>query len=310
MEPHPLTMNNTKHITLYFLLSFLFLSIGLSTICEAQTIKLQVVTRTIEKQFEWQKGEPVILEGEKANISIQNWSGSSVKVILKQIAKAPSRAVAEKELNYQKYILETRRTGIRIKNYFVIPKQVKATESILKSEYEVWLPKNCPISINNSYGNITMKSASGMFNINNKYGNIVLEQVSGNLNIESYFGDLAVKGFDGKMWANCNHTLINLIKASGELRLKTTLGDVLIGKASQYKKLEIEASKADVTLEQTNWPNADIQLETKYGDIIVPLSKEKYFTDLTESKKALVRQDKSAVSKIRISATFGKIIAN
>ncbi|MFT5617952.1 MAG: hypothetical protein ACI85I_001178 [Arenicella sp.] len=292
-------------ISSWFCLIWVISIIGL----QAQTVKLQVVTKTIEKEFLWEDGEIVIIEGEKANFKVQNWSGSTVKVILKQIAKSPNRAIAEKELVYQKFILEKRKTGIRIKNYFVIPKNVSKTESILKSEYEIWLPKECPMELINSYGNISLESITGKLSVDNKYGNIIVNKLQADLSIKSYFGDLTMREFTGTLSGVCNHTLINLEKVSGKISLKTTLGDVFINDVSSLAKLEIDASKADVTLQNIDWKNADIKLYSKYGDTIVPNSQEKYFTKYSEVERKFEKPNKSAKQRIEINTSFGKIVA-
>ncbi len=159
--------------------------------------RVQVVTKTVEKQFDYQPGETLRLEGEKAAITVTGWQGKKVKVILKLIAKAPAQETARRELDFQRYILEKRKEVIHLKNYFVLPKGQKALHAILLAEYEVWVPYQATIAITNTYGNVQVTKKGGRTHIDLKYGNTTLAEVEGVGHYNSYFGDFTAKNISG-----------------------------------------------------------------------------------------------------------------
>lgn len=274
----------------------------------AQQITVKVIAKTIEKQFEWETSDQVKVEGEKAKINIRGWDESTVKVVLKQISKAPEKAVAERELAYQRYILEKRKGVIYIKNYFAVPKNVKNIESIQKSEFEIWVPRKIKLQVTNNYGNTTLQMMAGDVNLNTKYGNVQLSNYSGNASVKSYFGDLTVNNFAGSLFVNSNHTMVVLSKVAGDIELNSVLGDIILTYSSKITRCKIRASKADVTINRIVWQNIYIKLYSHYGDILLPSSQDQQLTKLSDSKLSFKKGEKNQASHIDIETSFGKII--
>ncbi|MGB0525683.1 MAG: DUF4097 family beta strand repeat-containing protein [Flammeovirgaceae bacterium] len=286
---------------------FLAQIIGLQCVF-AQRITVQVISKTIEKQFDWSAREEVKVEGEKAKVTVYGWDKSSVKVTLKQISKAPTKEIATKELAYQRYILEKRKGVIHIKNYFAIPKGTHQVEGIQKVEYEIWLPKKSKLTLKNNYGNTSLKNLAGDLHLNTKYGNIILDQYSGNASVKSYFGDLTVNDFAGSLYTDSNHTMTTLSNVAGDVELNSVLGDVIISYSTRITRCKVMANKADVTLNRLDWNQAFIQLSSTYGDLLLPPEQEKNLKKSSSSKMEFKKGDKSQVSHIEIHTSFGKII--
>lgn len=274
----------------------------------AQEITVKVISKTIEKEFNLDANESVEIAGEKAKISIQGWDQNKVKVLMKQISKAPSKSVAEKELDYQRYIFEKHKGVVHIKNYFAIPVGVKELESIQKVEYEIWLPRKIKLSLQNNYGNSTLKALSGNISISTKYGNINLDQYNGSAVIKSYFGDLKVNDFRGSLYTESNHTMITLSKVSGDVELHSVLGDVVMSYSPKLSRCKIVASKADVTLNRLDWNLAYINLSSQFGDLLLPIEEEKKLVRHGKSKLEFKKGRKDQASHVDIRTSFGKII--
>jgi len=278
-------------------------------------IAVKVVTKTIEKSIPYSSSDLIQIDGENATVQVHTWVNDEVKIILKQVSKSEDKAVAEKELDYQRYVLEkfkSKKRGyentIHLKNYFAIPKGVKSLNSVQTSEFEIWIPLKANLSINNSYGNITLDSKEGKTEINNKYGNITLENYEGDLKIGSYLGDFVGKNIEGKLSIEGNHHKVVIQEFAGELDIQSTLGDLTITKVSSFKIGKIDASKSDITLGVETLMEHQIELEVTYGDLLVPSSLEQYLTKSGVQKNELKYEPRKAERELKIKTSFGKII--
>ena len=274
----------------------------------AQEITVKVISKTVEKTFTWKPTDKVKIEGEKAKLSIKGWEGNEVKVIMKQISKARTQQVAEKELAYQRYIFDYKKGTIYIKNYFAIPKGTQQMESIQKVEFQIWIPRKTELEVYNNYGNTHLERLSGSLRLNTKYGNIDLNNYSGSANVKSYFGDLTVTDFAGSLHTDSNHTLTILSKMAGDVEIQSILGDVIVTYSEKMNRCKVLASKADVTINHINWKTAFVQLATTHGDLLLPNAQEHYLTNKGDNKIEFKRGDRRQPIHIDIQTSFGKII--
>lgn len=271
--------------------------------------RLQVITKTVEKSFVASSSTNLKIEGEKSTITINTWNKNEIKVVLKLISKGPDREKAEKELDYQRYILEKRKETIYMKNYLAMPKSVSKLGSIQVASYDVTIPRGCKMELSNQYGDVNISNLFGVINMEVKYGKIKLENLNAAIQVQSYFGDLIVRNIDGQIDINANHTKINLDDVAGDVKLRSTLGDVFVGRVDGIKSLEIIASKADITLDNPDYQQFNFSLESKFGDVLVPVKYEKYFKSSDQNNKSFVYEPSVKGNTISLRTSFGNIIA-
>ncbi|MDN5201464.1 DUF4097 family beta strand repeat-containing protein [Fulvivirgaceae bacterium BMA10] len=283
------------------------LQIGHGTLI-AQT-KLQVLTKKIEKTIPIDGQEVLRVEGDKSSIFIDTWAKNEVQVVLKLISKAPDKGIAEKELTFQRYIMEKRKGVIHLKNYLVVPHGTEKLGSIQISEYHIMVPKGCKLEIINQYGDVKVSNVFGVVDIDVKYGKIDLKNINAAVSLKSYFGDLIARNFDGQLSGTTNHTKINLDDVSGEVQLSATLGDVFIGSIGDLRSFKIEASKADITLENPDFERFNFNLDLQYGEILVPSIYKEHFKKLKNDSRTFVYNGPSNAATISLSTSFGNIVA-
>lgn len=271
--------------------------------------KLHVITKTVEKSFTASSSTNLRIEGQKASVKVDTWNKNEVKVVLKLISKSPEKEKAEKELAYQRYILEKRRETIYLKNYLTLPNTVSKLGSIQVASYEVTVPRGCKMEVFNQYGDVNISDLFGVINLEVKYGKIRLENLNAAIQVQSYFGDLIMRNIDGQMDVTANHTKINLEDIAGDVRLKSTLGDVFIGNIEDVKTLEITASKADITLENPDYQQFNFSMVSKFGDVLVPPKYEKYFKPKEGDNKSFVYKPVAKGNLISLRTSFGNIVA-
>lgn len=268
--------------------------------------KVQVITKTVEKNFSYKEGESIQLEGEKSKIKVVGWQGKEVKVKLKLISKALTRQVAEQELAYQRYILEKRKGVLYLKNYFALPKGKAQLNAILLAEYEVWVPAEVSFQITNSYGHVHVANISGHTSIDSKYGNITLENTKGHGIYKSYFGDFTATNIAGQITCSFAHTKTSIEGITGSASFKNTLGDISISGLTNLSSLTVDAAKSDIQLFINQLNLYQYQMESHFGEVTLPA----HFKSNTVNYSPEVSRwqyGAKGLPLIKVSTSFGKI---
>ncbi|MCB0642010.1 MAG: hypothetical protein KDC44_10240, partial [Phaeodactylibacter sp.] len=68
------------------------LLLGLAVLSFAQPTTFKVITEVVEKEFKYQPGFEVNIEGQNAEIVVETWDHDEVKVIIELISKHPDQA--------------------------------------------------------------------------------------------------------------------------------------------------------------------------------------------------------------------------
>ncbi|GAB4249648.1 MAG: hypothetical protein Tsb0034_29010 [Ekhidna sp.] len=280
-------------------LAHIVICLFLSTQALAQT-QVEVITKTVKDQFVYQPGYGVEIEGKSAMISIQAWDKNEVGVEMKLISKGLTRAIAEKELKYQRYVIDEINETYVIRNYLLLPNGLEKLSTIQETEIRLFLPRQVAVSVKNSFGNTSAKGLTGKLEIESEYGDLSLQDLSGTLRIESTFGDLKIKNFTGSLTADLEHTATEIAEYAGNAYIKTNLGDMRWSKIRELTRLRINAEKSDISLDFLA-PDPEAyywSLRSKYGEIIFPGGTE-------EKNKITFGDDQNP--PISITTDFGKI---
>ncbi len=270
---------------------------------------LQVLTKTVEKQFDDVGTTLINIEGYKSTVNVETWSKNEVKVVLKLISKSPDKAMAKSELSYQRYILEKRRGTIYLKNYLALPSGVTKLNSIQISSYQITVPKGCKLQIKNEYGDVNLKQLYGTLKVDAKYGKVQMDGINAAIDVSTYFGDLQLNNVDGIIKLTANHTNVAMEDIGGQIKLQLTLGDLFVGRINNRTDLSVTASKSDITIENPDYELFNFEMDTSYGDILVPDGLRKYFRSDTQKRKSFIYESTKNGSPIKLKTTFGNIVA-
>ena len=281
-------------------LSIIFFWVLLVAPVFSQT-KVEVITKTIEDQFRYNAGYTLRIEGNSANITIKSWNQKEIKIIMQLISKGLTKAVAEKELGYQKYVIDQINETYVIRNYLLLPAGLEKLSTIQETKIDVLIPEKVTLDLKNAFGNTSIQGLTGKLEIENEYGDLVLEEIEGEALVNSTFGDLKIDTYDGSFTGSLEHTSSDIETFSGTATIKTNLGDLRWKNSGDLRKLKITAEKSDVnlSLEGTVPQTFYWQLKTKYGEIEFPAWN-------SSDKKITFGSDKN--SPIEISTDFGKIV--
>ncbi|MGA0559438.1 hypothetical protein ACO2Q8_22460 [Larkinella sp. VNQ87] len=235
----------------------------------AQT-RLQVVTKTVEKELAYNAGQRVNLTAQKADITLKGWTKATVLVRLKLIAKHPEREVAERELDFLNYEIETRKNVIELANRFTIPQRAGAVRGNLKAVFEIWLPARCPVTVSNTFGDVNLSDLAGETTLKLEFGKLSLVNLSGKTTVTSDYGDIDASELTGTFSIKAEKAEITLRELGGSGTLQSRYGKLTIQPGAGLTALTVQAARTNVYLAPRRMDDFQYDIETSYATIQVP----------------------------------------
>ncbi len=237
-----------------------------------------------KKSFKMTRGGQISVEGDEGFININSWDKSEVNLIM--TLRAWGRSPEEAEKNLKKIEVKI----IEYNNQLEI-KLVKEKENRNYSfwdlfdpdtwgehgqsptvDFELTVPKEINLLLNNDEGDVTVKSIMGDVEIHVDEGDIHISDVAFNeLNLFVDEGD--INGID-------------LINPDGRLTIEVDEGDVLIENMS-VRRLQVECDESDFTVKNLSCNSCNIS--TDEGDIKLDIA-------LNENDRYKVSADEGNIS--------------
>jgi hypothetical protein len=272
--------------------------------------KIQVITKTIEKDVPFSAGDILRLAGEKSTIDIKGWTGNYVKIKMLLIAKHPDRSIAERELNFLKYTINKDQNTIHINNYFlsnsIYEDQVKSN---LKCQYEILVPVNCLVVISNKYGDVKVSGINSSIELSAELGNIFLSGIKGEMRIKAAYGDIKGENLEGNFFCKAQKSDMNFFNVGGYYKIESSYGKITLTPSSNFKGLDINSSKTEVVFNSKDYPY-NYKLSTLFSDIQLPEEYRKSLAKNMAGKSSFELQKTSESPMIRISTSYSPITLN
>lgn len=270
-------------------------------------VKVQVITKKIEKQFPYQDGYELNIEGEKAEVSIEAWDKEEIAITLEIIAKHPDKAIAERDLEAMQYLAQRVKNKIYLRNYLSAENSI-TPEAAFEAVYHVKVPAACPVYLKNYFGIANISNLNNRFRFNGAFSKIDLDHITGDIDLRSRFGDIFGNHLDGtvNIWSRRSNITLNDIRGSFDITAQ--YGTLKIFAEDRLLKLNIDAEKSDVYFFNPNPEFYGYTLTANNGMVNFPgeLSYEE-----TESKvdqrKIQFKPAREYFANITITVTIGDI---
>lgn len=292
-------MQLIKHI--FLTSSFLFLVAFGS---DAQTT-LKVVSKSVDKDFVFNAGKHVVVEGEKAEIKVETWDKNIVHVELKLVAKNPDKAIAESELKYFNHSFSEERGEIKLRNFFSASDK---PGSELKAEYLIKVPHDCPVRMSNYFGKTDVKDLTSSLDIDSKFGPVNMNNITGKIDVKSRFGDVLGELLNGMVSIETHRSNITLKQLEGSYNIKSKYGIVKIFSDNELLDLNIEAEKSDVYFFNPNPTAFGYELFAHFGDITVPEELKVNFVENSDTQRHAQYSPGPKFPGVFVKITYGDII--
>jgi len=284
----------------------LFLIFGMVNVATSQTV-LKVVTKSIEKKMDYKSNYSLHITGEKAAITIDTWEQNEIKVNIDLSAKHPDVKVAEKDLEYFKYVSERIGKKIYLRNYIAIPSGKDKPTSKYKANFKIMVPETCEVYLNNTFGKTQINDLKGKLNVQSKFCKIDLKNLDGNVFIHSDFGDINGVQLAGDVNIESKRSDITLSRLEGKYRIQSRYGVIRINADEDLMNLSIDAEKTDIHFYNRQLGRYQYALISDHGEIKIPETMQLDFDQITEhTKKASSKKVKE--STVNIQTSFGDII--
>ncbi|MEM6320296.1 MAG: hypothetical protein AAF960_21690 [Bacteroidota bacterium] len=287
-----------------------FLSLQLLTIhlVQAQQLTLQVVTKTIEKQWEWQPNKLLKINGANAQITVEGWDKNTIAATIELIAKHTERTTAERDVLAQKVIIETTNKLFLLGNQIVLEEGQQKPVSNLKAVYTIYVPRECSVEINNKFGKVELRGIKSKVRINGQFTNVDLKKINGKIVVGSNFGDIVGQQLTGKVTIDANRSDVQLEQPSGDFIIKTQRGSVtILEDQNRQFDLSVKGQRANVVFIEPVLLAHNFHLTTEFGEINLPPSSAFELTETSTNRKEAVLARGRNATQISVVLSHGDI---
>ncbi|SET52290.1 hypothetical protein [Hymenobacter actinosclerus] len=266
--------------------------------------RVQVVTRTLEQQWNCPPGTAVRIQAEKATLRVQGWDKPQVQVTLRLSARHPDRAVAERDLAAARYRLEGGST-ISLVNFFALPAGAAAIQSDLRAEYTVMMPAANPLTVANTYGQTFLTDLRGKQQLTQDFGRITLRDLAGTLSVTARYADLTATGLSADFICEASKSAVQLLELGGTAKVYNQFGSVRVQPAAGLRRLTVEGQRTEVTLSVLQPEQFAYDLSVAQGPLAVPAAYQ------SSQRQALGRATLAMPAKnrplLRVATTYGPL---
>jgi hypothetical protein len=283
----------------------------------AQTT-LQVVTKKIEKVFEYTTSTNLLIRAEKGVIDIKPCKENKVIVEINIIVKNKDLNIAKKELEYIKWSSFQNYNVVQLSNTINLPKNI-TLESIVRVEYIIQVPQGVNLTIQNSFGQVKMSDITCIGRIDIQYCDLIMKNVSGTGKITSNIGDLNFYNVNGNIQITSRYSKLMVTDPQGIYDVSSTYGDVQLNINKNFVSLNLKTERCDVFISNKTCQEINLNLENKYGELNVLEScyiKNKVkLQKVSESSAPNITNKYNYTAgdkypKVKITSVFGNITLN
>ena len=266
---------------------------------------LKVVTKTVEKAFDYQEGQTLLLEGEKAEIKLETWSENKVYVQLELVAKHPERRQAENDLESFDFVFDVRGDKILLRNFYVGESR---SESELSAVYTVKVPTECPVQMSNYFGKTDVQDLTNSLELDSKFGPVNMSNISGEVDVSSRFGDIFGMLLKGQIKIESHRSNVTLKQLEGKFDINSKYGVIKIFADDKLIDLNVEGEKSDLYLFNPDPSEFGYDLLAHFGDITVPDDLKINFVEKSKNMSHAVRKQGEQFPGVFVKITYGDII--
>lgn len=269
---------------------------------------LEVVTKKIEKTLDFFDDYKLYIEGEKADVLVNTWDKSKVRVELVLVSKHSDIQTARKDIEVIKYVIETRGKIIFIQNSMTIGENDDKPKSSLHAHYVITIPEQCPLNLKNHFGNADINDLKKQVIINSEYCQIKLTNIEGDISIETRFGDVVGVGLVGNINILSIRSDITLTRLKGSIDIHATYGLIKIDADKSLINLNIVAEKSDIMFLNPAVETYSFNLTAHYGEIDVPKYMEFEFKEKSYKINKAELHLPLNEGHVSIRTSFGNIV--
>lgn len=251
-------MKKVKYISIFITLLLLK---GNGIFCQGKVI---VLTRSMEREFTMKEMPLLNINTERGIITIKGWEKKEIKVSLKLSAKNNDPKIARKELEYMKNGITGTWNSVYVSNHMLLAKPNVEISSVIIAEYEIFVPFNTDIHVDNRFGKLTIIDVKGLLDGELNYSDLSLQRKSGNINFLITIGDFTCSKskLNGKIVTK--HSNISIYETIGRLTMETEYGNMKMSYGNELLRLTVVSNATDINFENKSCKPLKLHLTGTY----------------------------------------------
>lgn len=231
--------------------------------------QVHVITKKIHKDFVYQDGYEVNIDGDRAEVRIQPSLENKILIDIEVIAKNPDQEAAKADVEKMISIVKRLKNKIYIRNYLDTEGQERPSSQI-KVIYNITVPAVCPVYAKISYGLADFAELTNSLRVNSKFSQVNLTNISGSVDLSSQFGDIIGQTINGNVTIGSRRTNITLKDIQGNFDIDATYGMIQIYADAGLLDLNLDAEKSQVLLFNSDLQNFRYDITTVSSPIQYP----------------------------------------
>ena len=273
--------------------------------CALAQTALQVVSKNIEKTVPWKPGMELIVNGEKADITVIPTDSAEISISAELSAKHPSLDTAQTDVNTWQFIVSTVGKKVYLRTYVGVPAGKRAPVSNMKAHILISAPKNCPVNLSNRFGRAKLELLDGPVVLNGYFCRFDLQALSGELHIESEHGSVEGRDLKGSVDIKGKRADVTLQMTTGNCAIQAEYGTVHLNMDQQTSNVRIAGQMTDITLSSLDANTHNYRLKTRYGNMEVPDKFDR--SGSTDKESNATYKAKPNSPTIDVETSFGHI---
>jgi hypothetical protein len=231
--------------------------------------KVKVVTRVIERTYNYPHEFLLEIDAEKADITIETHTGNTVELVLKQTVKNSSEELARLHLDAHKFTDNREKDRLFLKNHILFAEESHAKGSIFRNEYSLRIPVGCHLKIKNSLGNILITGASKSISLDITYGKAGLQNCKSTFNCAIELGELTLTGGTLNATVTSNNSRVKIQSVTGTVKGDFTFGSLSLFLSGAPLVTQINTRYCETTVINKSDDSYKLSLSTQGGKINV-----------------------------------------
>jgi len=215
-------------------------------------VSVQVITQTLNGEVPWEDGMKLEINGENAEIYCISHKEYSIVWEVQLIAKHPDKAIAKDDLEMLKLVTGEIGKKLLLRNYVEVENSNSRPESNLKAIYQIKIPEDCPLIINNYFGKISLERITGKLDVSSEFASINMKNISGRTKIESNLGDISADSIAGWFDIVSKRSNISMTNISGTQNINASLAKIELDQLNKITSFRLEAEKSEVVFNTVN----------------------------------------------------------
>jgi hypothetical protein len=294
------------------------------------------VKRDFQRSVTIPVGRSFKLSNSFGNVSVHRQTGRSAEIRASIECSADSNSEAQKLCNDIQVSVQEGNSGVTVETGF--PQDAGRRNIGFRINYDIALPDNTPLTIENRFGDVTltdvrgdaviqntngavrMRDGGGSRDINNRFGNVKLESQQGKVRVtssngdvdvdnntgavqvDSRFGDVTVTNIGGKVVISSSTRSVVVSRITGELSVTHSFGDISVKDVSD--KVDVQNRSGAITLDDVRGP---ITARSSFEGITITRAGGTITVDNQNGPVTVASRADRRCQDISIRATFSPI---